>query len=224
MDQKPGLIDLAGQRLELLGSGAVHWPERRVLLVADLHFGKAATYRKLGQPVPKGTTTETLQKLTLSLQATQATQLIVLGDFLHSALAHDSDSTLQAMLAWRDWQRDIPITLVRGNHDDRAGDPPQALMIAVVDEPYQIGPLTLRHDPARAKPHETWLAGHEHPVCYLQGRGRDRLRLPCFVTTVRSCLLPAFGAFTGGHLHVPQTGERLFVIAENQVYRLPGQT
>ena len=33
--------------------------------MADLHLGKAATYRALGQPVPAGTTRENLARLKL---------------------------------------------------------------------------------------------------------------------------------------------------------------
>jgi metallophosphoesterase superfamily enzyme len=38
-------------------------PEYRTLLVADAHFGKTVSFRKLGVPVPRGTTTETLNGL-----------------------------------------------------------------------------------------------------------------------------------------------------------------
>ena len=48
-------IDIAGTRLLLLADRAAYWPEQKTLLVADVHFGKAGTYRALGQPVPAGT-------------------------------------------------------------------------------------------------------------------------------------------------------------------------
>ena len=56
-------IVLAGTPLVLLSSGAAYLPEHRTLLVADAHFGKAVSFRKLGVPVPQGTTTETLGQL-----------------------------------------------------------------------------------------------------------------------------------------------------------------
>ena len=37
--------------------------------------------------------------------------------------------------AWRAAHRSLDLVLVRGNHDDRAGDPPATLGIRVVDEP-----------------------------------------------------------------------------------------
>ena len=42
------------------------------------------------------------------------------------------------------------------------------------------------------------LGGHLHPACRIHGRGRDSLRLPCFVSDGRQVILPAFGEFTGG--------------------------
>jgi uncharacterized protein len=216
-------ISLAHQSLYLLASGSIYWPLNSILFVADLHLGKAATYRQLGQPVPQGTTTQTLNKLTHDLALSGAQHLVVLGDFLHAALVHRSPSTLAVLNQWRAQHARLKITLVRGNHDDSAGDPGADLRIDIVNEPWVIEPFTLRHDPASAKIGESWLAGHAHPVTYLRGRGRDRLRLPCFVVGPRSCVLPAFGAFTGGHLHQLQAGECLYVLAQEQVYKVPGQ-
>ena len=42
-------IELAGSTLWLLAEKAVYWPEQQALLIADIHFGKAAAYRRLGR-------------------------------------------------------------------------------------------------------------------------------------------------------------------------------
>lgn len=47
-------VTLAGAELWLLADKAIYYPLERALLIADAHFGKAAAYRKLGQPVPHG--------------------------------------------------------------------------------------------------------------------------------------------------------------------------
>ena len=39
------------------------------------------------------------------------------------------------------------MTLIRGNHDKRAGDPPASLNIRVVPEPLLLGPFALQHEP-----------------------------------------------------------------------------
>ena len=98
-----------------------------------------------------------------------------------------------------------------------AGDPPPTLDIRVVAEPCLLGPFALQHEPTPHPSHHV-LAGHVHPVCVLRGRGRQRLRLPCFSLEERSTLLPAFGAFTGGMQVGAQPGRRLYAVGDGAVW------
>ncbi len=99
----------------------------------------------------------------------------------------------------------VRCTLVRGNHDTHAGDPPPELDDWVVDRnPLRAGPFALCHMPG-ASP-DGYVAGHLHPAVVLRGSGADALRLPCFVLggTAPSCrpsapsrATPRFGARRG---------------------------
>ena len=209
-------VMLEGEELWLLADKAVYWPARQCLMVADAHFGKASAYRSLGQPVPQGTTTENLQRLDRLLSALACTQVIFLGDFLHGPGSHAS-GTLGALRSWRALNPDLPMTLIRGNHDKRAGDPPEDLRIDVVAEPLLMGPFALQHEPD-AHPSHHVLAGHVHPVYRLRGKGRQSLRLPCFMIGARVSLLPAFGAFTGGHAMQQDNDRRIYVIGDHEVF------
>ncbi|MGR3887851.1 ligase-associated DNA damage response endonuclease PdeM [Pseudomonas sp. 1152_12] len=209
-------VTLEGEELWLMAEKAMYWPSRRCLLIADVHFGKACAYRSLGQPVPQGTTTENLQRLDRLLSALPCEQLIFLGDFLHGPGSHAS-STLSALRGWRERNRGLSMTLIRGNHDKRAGDPPADLRIAVVAEPLLMGPFALQHEP-QAHPSHHVLAGHVHPVYRLRGKGRQSLRLPCFQLGLRISLLPAFGAFTGGYAVEQDDGQQVFVIGDQDVW------
>ena len=71
--------------LHLLSGGAVYIPALQTLLIADAHFGKAVTFRRLGVPVPEGLTAGRLDRLGLLICRTSAHRIIFLGDFLHSA-------------------------------------------------------------------------------------------------------------------------------------------
>lgn len=212
------LIEHAGQTLHLSGDKAIYWPAEQALLVADLHIGKAASYRALHQPVPQGTTSATLARLDRLLQRYACSTLIVLGDFLHARSAR-ARATLAALGAWRERHPALRIVLVRGNHDRHAGDPPAGLGIEVVEEPWLVGPFALCHEP-EAHPTHSVLAGHVHPAFVLRGRGRQRLRLACFVIGTQVSLLPAFGEFTGGWNVEPQAGTRLFLTGDGQVWAL----
>jgi DNA ligase-associated metallophosphoesterase len=212
----------AGERLVLLPDRAVWLPEHHTLLVADAHVGKAVSFRRLGVPVPSGTTSDTLLRLGRLLSALGARRLVILGDFLHSADAQ-STATMAALLLWRRKHAAVRMTLVRGNHDARAGDPPPSLEIDIVDEPLRLGGLALCHHP-QAVPGAYVLAGHWHPCERLSGRAGDRIRLPCFWLgdeAVRPVgVLPAFGAFTGMHVMPQEPGDRVYVVAGDEVRAL----
>jgi DNA ligase-associated metallophosphoesterase len=208
-------IELAGEPVRLLPHKALYWPGARMLVIADIHFGKAASFRALGVPVPRGTTTENLAGLDALLAAHDVGQVMFLGDFLHAKAAHAS-ATLEAMLAWRARHPALALTLVRGNHDRHAGDPSRLLRIDMVDEPHRIGPFAFCHHPDLAADGYV-LAGHVHPVCRLAGR-HDTLRLPCFVVGPTRMILPSFGAFTGGHVVEAGTEEQLYIAVEDLIF------
>ena len=218
---------LAGSLVVLLPSGAAFLPEQRTLLVADAHIGKAVSFRKLGVPVPQGTTSETLDSLSADLARTGAQAIVFLGDFLHSARSF-APATMAALARWRERHAALALTLVRGNHDDRAGDPPEALGFTVVDEPLALGPFALCHHP-RPVAGAYVLAGHWHPCISVKGRAFERLRLPCFwfgddsgaKPEAAVGILPAFGAFTGMHRIEPRAGDRIFPVAGEVVRALP---
>ena len=215
-------VHWAGETVHLLPDRALFWPAQQTLFIADLHIGKAATYRALGQPVPGGTTAENLSRLTALIAEHAPQRIIFLGDFLHAAAAR-TPSILQALAAWRARHADVAMTLVRGNHDSRAGDPPAQLQIDVVNEPFLFGPFACCHHPQQHATHFV-LAGHVHPVCWLAGRGRDSLRLPCFVVKLSQAgqaVFPAFGEFTGGWMVTGEAGQGLYPVGGGRVWCLP---
>ncbi len=215
------MVEVGGARLHLLAGKALWWPGQRTLLVADAHIGKAVSYRKLGVPVPEATTGANLEAIDALLAVHDAQRIVFLGDLLHSRHAHDR-ATLAAVASWRALRPRLELVLVRGNHDDRAGDPPPSWGVSCVDEPFILPAapqLALCHHP-QPRPGAYVLAGHLHP-CITVGRGIDRLRLPCFHFGPSVGVLPAFGAFTGMHPIERACDDRVFVVADNAVHELP---
>ncbi len=211
-------VELGGEPLMLLPQKAALLRERRTLLVADAHFGKAVSFRRLGVPVPRGTTSESLAALDALVEAHAVRRVVFLGDFLHSERSHAA-STLGALARWRRERAALELTLVRGNHDERAGDPPESLGIEALDEPLVLGGLLLCHHP-KPRAEGYVLAGHWHPCVSLGGRAHDRLRLACFWFGAQVGVLPAFGAFTGMHPVRPEPGDRLFAVTDDAVVAL----
>ncbi len=207
---------VAGEVVMLLPQKAIYWPTTSTLIIADIHFGKAGTFRRLGVPVPHGTTAQNLQLIDELIARYPSKHLIFLGDFLHAA--GTSASTLQNLLIWRQSHHQIAMTLVRGNHDLRAGDPPAILNIQVVDEPYLVKPFAFCHYPDINSDHYV-IAGHVHPAFRLSS-GHEKLRLPCFLFGASRAILPSFGAFTGSYNITPATGEHVFVVADDSVIKI----
>ncbi len=216
--------EVSGWRIGLLPERALWLTELRWLLVADAHIGKAQSFRRLGVPVPQGTTADNLARLSALIDTWQPERLVFLGDFLHSAHSHAA-STQEAVSQWRQRHRALPIALVRGNHDGHAGDPPAALGFEVVDEPLVVPegsappplrqPLHLCHHPKPAEGAYV-LAGHWHP-CVTLASAVDRVRLPCFWLGAHVGVLPAFGAFTGMHTVRRRPQDAVWAVADGQV-------
>ncbi len=215
MDDRSVRVDVCGEWLLLLSERAVYWPRTETLLIADAHFGKAASFRARGVPVPHGTTAEALGRVDTLLERTSAGRIVFLGDFLHAKEGR-APATVNALAEWRARHQRIDMTLVRGNHDRRAGDPPREIAIDCVDAPLLDGPFALTHHP-HAVPGAYVLAGHLHPAVVMTGPARQRERLACFWLGADVGVLPAFGDFTGVAEVSPGVGDRVFVIAECSV-------
>ena len=123
---------------------------------------------------------------------------------------------LAAVADWRAAHPGLDVLVIRGNHDRHAGDPPPDWGFRCVGEPVADGPFALRHFPDPT-PGLYTLAGHVHPAVTLYGKGRQRLRLPCFAFGDRVGILPAFGGFTGTAMVAPRAGDRVFAVADGEV-------
>ncbi|HVF63920.1 MAG TPA: ligase-associated DNA damage response endonuclease PdeM [Casimicrobiaceae bacterium] len=211
-------VHLAGESVDLCADRAVYWPGQATLFIADLHLGKAASFRAAGVPLPRGSTDADLARLTQLLEATAARRLVVLGDFLHAASAR-VPALDRAFAQWRSMHPALSILLVRGNHDAQAGDPPPDWNIDSVAEPHALPPFLACHRP-HSPPSGFALCGHVHPGVVLGGRARESVRLPCFLIGRRAMLLPAFGGLTGLAIVNPAADETVVVIAGSRLFRL----
>ena len=212
-------IDFGGQRWRLLPGRAAMWEERRWLILADVHFGKAAAFRARGVPVPEGTTQETLQRLDDLLEHEQPEVVVFLGDLFHARESHAA-ATLGTLTAWRERNAALPLLLIEGNHDLSAGAPPPALRIEVEAEPWCVDGIAFCHHPQRVHGASAW-AGHLHPAVRLNGRADDGVRLPCFWSRPELGVLPAFGSFTGSARIDREDGDRVIAIADDRLYEIP---
>ncbi len=209
-------LTLVGEQVYLMPERALYWPGASTLVVADLHWGKASTFRAAGIPIPIGTTSDDLARLDSALQRTGARRMVVLGDLFHARAGRIATRTLAELRRWRSLAGNFEILLVRGNHDRHAGDPPGDLQINCVNAPAFVPPFVFRHEPADAEG-GYGLAGHVHPGLTLMGQGQQRETVPCFVIGPIGAIMPAFGSFTGFGAVRPNPEDRVFVTAEDEV-------
>ncbi len=187
-------LSFAGAEFTPLAPGALGWPARQALLVADLHLEKASFFAATGQMLPPYDSRATLHELTALIETTGAKEVWCLGDSFHDAegcerLAPETRNELRRLTAATRW------TWIVGNHDAGASLLVDHCGGRVLDEIVVDG-LLLRHeaDPAEPQPE---LSGHFHPKLRLTLKGRHVARR-CFVASATKLILPAFGAFTGG--------------------------
>ena len=214
-------FSFCGHELMALPQGALFWPARRALLVADLHLEKASWFAKSGQMLPPYDSIATLADLTAIAAATDAAEIWCLGDSFHDRagcdrLPAEARSLLTALTGRTRW------TWITGNHDPGIADHCGGEIV----EEAEVDGLLLRHEaePGEARPE---LSGHFHPKLRLHLRGRLVSRR-CFVATERKLILPAFGALTGGlDAHHPEIvravgeGAQALVPVRDRLLRFP---
>jgi uncharacterized protein len=198
--------------VKLLPERAVWTPSAKTLFVADLHLGKAATFRALGAPAPTGVSEETLRRLAELIDTFQPQHVVALGDFTHAPAAM-TPGLLKSLCAWRTNWSSLEFTIVLGNHDRGAQPLYSDCGFSCAQAPVVFEDIECWHHPISGA-HGAGplaLAGHLHPVVRLNGPGRDSLRAPCFIVGERQIVLPAFGEFVGGSIVSLNQGERLMI-------------
>jgi len=213
--QTQGLqVELAGVAVWLLPDRALWWPDQGILVVADLHAGKAAHFRKAGIAVPASVDQGDILRLESLLIRYAPSEVVFLGDLFHSEHNASWASFTALTTSWQG----CSFRLVRGNHDILAAEFYREAGIEVPGLVLDRGPFRFVHDLADGGEGGRYvLAGHLHPGIRLRGRGRQSLRLPCFCFGSQSGLLPAFGGFTGKARVAAGAGDRLYAVLPDRV-------
>jgi hypothetical protein len=210
---------VAGVCLLADATGALCWPDERLLVVADLHLEKGSFFATRGQMLPPYDTLATLGLVTRAVARHRPRTIVFLGDSFHDAggearLPPAALAAIAALGAGRE------LIWLAGNHDRER---PVTLPGTAAQE-LAIGPLVLRHEPAAgAAPGE--IAGHLHPVARVLGSG-GAVRRRAFVSDGARLVMPAMGAYAGGlNLRQPALAglfeaERLraYVMGSSRVY------
>lgn len=208
-------ITVVGENLELLPRRAVFWPAKSVLVVTDLHLGKATTFRQNGIAIPEGSGDQDLWDLTRLINETRAKRCLILGDLFHSSY----NTFWEKFLRWRDQVGDTEIELIKGNHDILEASDYHAAGLHIHNDNLKIPPFDFKHHPEGGSPEKAYyrMCGHLHPAVCMKGKGRQYSKLPCFYFGQTESVLPAFGLFTGTSVIQPEKDDRVFVALKDSV-------
>jgi DNA ligase-associated metallophosphoesterase len=201
----------------ILGSEKVIFlPDLSTLLIADLHLGKVAHFRKAGIGIPFESYKEDYRSLNDVLINYSPNKIVIVGDLFHSTYNNDWENFIEFLSVFSEKQ----FILVKGNHDIMSDVRYASPNLSLV-ETYILGDLIITHEPMVEIQEKKYnLYGHLHPGVRIKGRSKQSLRLPCFYFENNFGIMPAFGRFTGLALQNPNVDTEVFIIAEEKVISL----
>ncbi len=204
---------LREQTLYLLPEKALFWEEKKLLIIADLHLGKAGHFRKSGIPVSDLVHSKDILTLDKLIQKHEPAEVILLGDLFHS----EHNQGWEIFKRWLKSKAPLNFKLVLGNHDVLDFSDYRIENMEVV-ESIDIEPFNFTHIPEEHSLYN--IAGHIHPAIRLRGKAKQTVRVPCYYFGSQNAILPAFGNFTGtARINIEKT-DAIFGIAENQVIKI----
>ena len=222
-------LEVMRQTIVLSSTCTAFLPLQKTLLVADLHLGKEATFRRAGIAVPSGSTLGTLRRLAEAIDRFEPERCVILGDLVH---AKDSltDSIFDQFRTWlNQFENRCKFTLTIGNHDLRSKQQLRSLAIELVDEQMLGDCLRLIHDPLSVDQttliakQQFAIGGHMHPGFKLSSRAGENQKVPCFWLQSNRLILPAMGEFTGTAKINLQADQRAFLVCDDELVCLEGR-
>lgn len=185
-----------------------------MLILADLHLGKITHFRKAGIAVPKEAEKDNFDRFSFLLLNYDINEVLILGDLFHSHYNLEWENFIDFLKKFKD----LSFHLVLGNHDILS-EQNYVVDNLKVYKNHTIDPFFFTHEP-HSTPGLYNMCGHIHPSIKMEGKGLQRLRLPCFHFMENQAILPAFGTFTGTFQVSPDEKDDVFVTAERTIIKV----
>lgn len=186
-------IRFGGHELWLTDRRALYWPGEQALVLADLHLGKAAHFRRHGIALPSSVSDRDLQRLHALLDHFRPKHLVVVGDFSHAG----ANAEVERFAHIAEKHADTCFTLVRGNHDRLSSRQLAEWGFKNYLDTWQLKNIRFAHEPIGGLDHIPTISGHLHPGVRIPMPHKRHVKLPCYVLTGQQLILPAFSLFTG---------------------------
>jgi metallophosphoesterase superfamily enzyme len=187
----------------------------RALVLADLHWGYAASHRAIGNLLPDWGDAEIASTLRALIADYAPHEMIWLGDSLHALSGRAA-----AEMFLKDFSAVPTVTILAGNHDHRWS----RATARTLERPgfyFHHGDAPVSEIPHGARE----LIGHYHPAVSLYDGAGTRLKVPALVASPRRMILPAFSPWAAGVAwnNELQPEETLWAIAPSRVFAVKPQ-
>lgn len=182
----------------------------RLLVIADPHWGYAASHRARGNLVPLWGDEELERRLRALIADYAPVEMLWLGDTVHAA---EGAAQVERFLR----EPPVPVTLIAGNHDRRWA----ARGVPTLSR----GRYFFHHGdrdfagPAGALE----IVGHHHPaVAWSDGAGTS-VKVPALIASPTRLVLPAFSPWAAGTPWGPRRSnvEIIWAVAPTRIFALP---
>jgi uncharacterized protein len=191
----------------------LYWHDQNALIIADVHLGKSAHFRKNGMALPHYYAKEDIANLSHLLTNTTASKIFFLGDLFHSQWNEEWNPFAELIK-----NNNKQYFLIEGNHDIIDKSHYEKIGIQILTE-FSFQNIYLTHEPI-SKFQCLNICGHIHPGILLQKPGHKALRLPCFYLKNDTLMLPAIGATTGLHVMNEKTADEVWIVTGKEVLKL----
>jgi len=208
-------VTIRNNKLVLGADRETYWPEKKTLIISDIHLGKTQHFSTNGIGLPSLVNKNNYWRLSVLLDTYKTERVVFLGDLFHSVYNQEWDKFVDYMQNYPS----IEWVLVLGNHDILDPSAYDQAKLLVVDHLLESD-MYLTHEPSSHDSGAYNICGHLHPAIRMKAKGTPGLRLPCYYFGTQGGILPAFGEFTGTHTIKPKKGEKVFVIADKEVIQI----
>lgn len=206
-------IEINKHEFILLFEKALYKPDEQLLVIADIHLGKARHFRKEGIPFPAESQHGDYINLEYLFRKVRPGKVYFLGDLFHSDFNKDWHYFRELIELFPD----VCFTLVKGNHDiidERLFEELEVAVTEIIEDAHFI----YSHEPIeKGLKNKVNIAGHIHPGVVLAGGARQSIKLPCFYITDEFIILPAFGVLTGLYSMEKSSRARIYAVARGEI-------
>jgi DNA ligase-associated metallophosphoesterase len=208
-------VEIRGHLFRIFPQKVMYWPAHRLLIVSDIHVGKAGHFRASGIAIPGHLSKNNYWRLVEVLEKCIVEEILFLGDLSHSRYNTEWDEFIDFL----DQYPHIHRTLIRGNHDILEKEKYSAASFSVVEQKLIDG-ILFEHEKSENETAYYSISGHIHPGVRMLGPAKQTVTLPCFYFAPDHAIMPAFGEFTGWVRIKPKKGDQVFLIADSQLVKV----